>query len=991
METFNVLDPQFRVNQPFLLEASAGTGKTFSIENIVFRAVVEEEISIKDLLVVTFTKAAAKELKIRIFNNLQKNNHLRRVKRALVEFDQAHISTIHAFCYRALSEHATTFRLKKDPEELSQEVIWKVLEKHFHTNLRYNTTQINILLKNGLVKLSEDIIHLIHRGLPFFKYPVETPLKLDHPELLEKYAPHYCGLCEGTTKHLRPSYSRAIHELRWEELKDIIPLFAESNLKKRGTPPPQEALLYFAKLQVELVPPLFALYDYDFLLSKLADECQQAVFAEFETQNLSNFSYLLMKMDQLVATDPDFKARLKKRYKMVIIDEFQDTDPLQWKIFKELFADGTFPFILVGDPKQSIYAFRSADIYTYLDAANCMPSRFLLNTNYRSTPELISALNYLFSSAPEWMRLPHLKTNLDYRPVSAPPSKEGGISPAVHFLHVESHEKLEALEEKYLFPYYLEEIQRLQTAGISLSSIAFLVRNKNQSARLFNYFQFHHLPAIQIRSSALSEAEILQDLIYLMEAIEHPKQITLVQTALGTIFFRLKPEESQETLSRALVYFNQWHHMWKNDGVVRTIESVLSSCFLGDETVQEKLLQTQEGIFRYQELRQLVEWLGLSGNELKTITQVDIKLRPLACKDAVQILTLHMSKGLEFEVVFAPGVAVRSPTEKGLILARHEENLLLKAALPDDPAYFSYLEECDAEKARQLYVALTRAKSKLYIPLIEGWKAPSPGTASPLELWLTRFQGPLNHPHIAIEKLVPKVAEHYLFQEALPKIFPPGRPALNFPKIWNLSYSGLSRGSILNYAKPQQDDILPLGTYTGQLLHLILEKIPFSLVKKAKSQTDLHPFIFSHVAKTLLEPWVDSISEMIYKAFKTPILGFTLDDLTEETSYREMEFVYPISLAKTVPECKPFEGTINGVIDLFFTMNDKFYLLDWKSNWLESYDEASLKKAMEDHRYDLQADLYKRGMVEYLSKFSKTFGGTIYYFLRGNAFYIYGH
>ena len=132
---------------------------------------------------------------------------------------------------------------------------------------------------------------------------------------------------------------------------------------------------------------------------------------------------------------------------------------------------------------------------------------------------------------------------------------------------------------------------------------------------------------------------------------------------------------------------------------------------------------------------------------------------------------------------------------------------------------------------------------------------------------------------------------------------------------------------------------------------------------------------------------------MVYAAFKTPIqdLGILLEDLTEDQTFREMEFLYPVELANHLPECRNTKGQITGVIDLFFKLNGKFYLLDWKSNWLGpdamSYKPHHLKSAMEDNRYDLQAGLYERALKEYLAQvteepFDSIYGGTIYVFLR---------
>lgn len=1089
MKVFDVFDPNLNVHQPFLLEASAGTGKTFSIENIVVRAILDEPkdgkgpLSIKDILVVTFTKAAAKELKSRILANLQKTadhlqksgespENLQKIKKALIEFDLANISTIHSFCYRALSENATVYRMNKNPEDLAADKVWKVLERHFHTRLSnefYTPTQLNILLKpyqNGITGLSRELIRTIGRGIGFAKSQNNhfhlDQLKAGLPKLkletFETYAFSYKGLCKASSKTLNPDYLKALSDfidnfILSEDLYTIFSCFSSSNLKVKAKPP-EEIITYFEEVHRTFVPSLYALGHFDPLLARLSSECQAALHQEFEESETGDYSYLLLKMERLIAQDEEFKKRLKKRYRMAIIDEFQDTDPLQWKIFKSLFSHGNFPFILVGDPKQSIYAFRSADIYTYLNAAGTISSdsQFLLSTNYRSTPELISALNHLFNakSAPGWIALPYLEKDLPYIPVQAPETKllSENAAPALEFLYVDSDLKLQEIEELYLFPKFLKEVQEIQRErGIPLSQFAFLVRDHMQSDRLLQFFQGKNLPAVQMRALKLEKAIILSDLIHLLRAIGSPRRLNYVQIALGTRFFNWTPSDleqlkDQDHLSKILLHFNKWHQILKRDGIAIALESVLSTHFVKDTSIQEALIESFEGLKRYHELRQLMEWLSnreateklsISAliEELESILSVDhpqqehMKMRPLVEKEAVQILTLHLSKGLEFEVVFALGIVNRPPIDKGLILVREEENMVLKAVQDDDPAYLDFLEENDAEKSRQLYVALTRAKSKLYIPCIEGWKTPSLGGASPLELWLarlgeaecswrdlyTRLSNPrlsflealiTRSPYMTIEKLVPQGCEPFLSQVALPELVAPYTIALDFPKLFTLSFSSLAKAYTKERPVPPPHDFnclnktsftLPAGAYTGELLHKILEELPFSLVRLAKHPSDLKNFIHRYTSKTPFEAWEDVLADMVYSAFKTPIqdLGILLEDLTEDQTFREMEFLYPAELANHLPECRNTKGQITGVIDLFFKLNGKFYLLDWKSNWLGadamSYKPHHLKSAMEDNRYDLQASLYERALKEYLAQvtdepFESLYGGTIYVFLR---------
>lgn len=945
MKPFDIQDPELKVHRPFLLEASAGTGKTYSIENIVVRALLEDPkkgpLSLSDILVVTFTKAAAKELKIRILQSLQKKSDLPRIKRALVEFDSANIFTIHGFCYRALLEHAPSFRLNSDPEELSQDKIWRVIENHFRTEFFYTAEQIAILLKphrNDITSLVKALIKIQGTGIPFGKSISNDEAFFALKDFsIDRFLPHaenYLGILDknGNVK---------IHNLA-----ELLPLFAKSNLKKNKNPACADDL---DALQKKFLPFIRALYDYDTLFSRLASECQKAIHDEFERSETADFSYLLLKMQKLVQTDPDFKQRVKNAYRMVIIDEFQDTDPVQWQIFKTLFQHPQFPLILVGDPKQSIYAFRNADIYTYLDAASCMESKYLLNTNYRSSYPLVSALNKLFENAPGFISLPYLKKGLPYVPVLSPHEKKEGK--ALHFLLVSSSDKLDEIEEKFLFPEFLEEIIHLK---IPLSKIAILVRDQAQSNRVLKYFQSKNLPIIQKKPVNLDKSKVFLDFIYLFQAILNPKRLNLIQIALGTCFFKGTAEP--ETM---IPQFVRWNLLWKEKGIASVFESVSENSFLSDDL--------------FHEARQIVEWISLKEKEEALLPEQAVELlesdfehplRPLAGTEAVQILTLHMSKGLEFEAVFALGVVNRTQKPSGLIQVREGFSRVLKAA---DEATQEFIEELDAEKARQLYVAFTRAKSHLYVPVIEGWKPPSPGTASPLELFLAKLNIPIEGKY-----LEPKTGAPYI-PPPLPELIPPPPLFINFPKLTSVSFSSLSKKNKSTQKLAPHDfnalfkspHTLPAGAYTGDFLHQILENGKW-------------------IPNTPFEPWKEIILSMVHSAFHSDLGGFTLNDVTD--SYKEMEFVYPVE-----------NGMMTGVIDLFFRYENKFYLLDWKSNWLGEdasfYNEENLKQEMKKNQYDLQADIYKTALQKYLAKivpqpFEDIFGGVIYFFLRGKTAYV---
>jgi len=471
--------------------------------------------------------------------------------------------------------------------------------------------------------------------------------------------------------------------------------------------------------------------------------------------------------------------------------------------------------------------------------------------------------------------------------------------------------------------------------------------------------------------------------------------------------------------------------LWQEKGFGRAFQAFIDGKFPGKErTVREALLRQVEGEFFYHELMHGVsllleeeaknfaspERLLAYAEELLTLGEMDVeelKIDQDLTRDAVNILTLYASKGLEYGVVFALGLIKRVSVKEEMALIRTEETPRLAHLFPEEKQFALHMDEIDAEKMRQLYVAMTRAKHRLYLPCISGGKAPKRGGASPLELFLARLGQPAADFDAVYERLQGDVAAHLtpflehfkglitcvnLNKQTLPDLAstgsepislqPPKRAIVPGQQIYSYSFTSLSPAvAEINRVPPHDFNCaektphsLPAGSDTGVLLHEILENIPFH-----SSLEELPKLILPFVQNTPFEEWLSPIVEIIGRVLCVPLGGdVRLSTLKPQACFREMEFLFPADLMQEMH----LGGFMSGIVDLAFEANGKYYLIDWKSNWLgpdiSFYTQAAMQEAMTNHHYDLQAKIYLKAFEQYLKQFdARPFGGVFYLFLRG--------
>lgn len=1151
---FNVLDRRESVHRHLFLEASAGTGKTFAIENIVVRLIIEstdaDPLLIENILVVTFTKMAASELKERIHSNLEKcldllNQALfeetiekelpdylqahveqgeeaiikakKSIERALFSFDRAQIFTIHGFCWRMLKSYSLEAEISLDAGSAedgsaSRTQLLQVVRDFLRCELDplvYSPQQLKIIMNRvskDYDKLQHDLLNEVSKGIDIepsasfseiFKQfqlvmsRLKQEFRYESHKILEDcltLVPLYKGICdrngkinpENLEKFERFASLFNVNEWTAKDLDDLIevgifPLevFTPDQLKAKGKPL-LTALSYpslLNTLKEHLEPLISAAGNKAAIFSRLASDCQQFVHRYQEQEELFNHSDLLVQMKKAIEK-PAFVKRIRSIYHAAIVDEFQDTDPLQWEIFSTLFSSKEHwkgYFNLIGDPKQSIYAFRQADIYTYLRAAETLGSDALmtLDTNFRSQPSLIDALNGLFNSAFETFSLPKLSASLPYRNVLAGRKQGSGLctGPSLQLWEVRNKasrkKSFEQSEIDMILPAIAKEILLLNGQGFRFDQFAILVSDKHQAKRAFDFLKKLDIPAKSQKGIDLNSTTVVHDMRDLLNGVIHYRSKSDLNTALacrliGMTHKDLVQMEDECSLLPVVEKFSQLHKSFTHFGFSKFYCEFMDSSWHPDQaSVLERLLNQSGGAEYYREWQDLADLLiaeeqsqqlhpqGLIAylDELEILSlDEDERIKAYVDPDeeGVTILTSHLSKGLEFDIVFAVGLITHPPSSEDRLILLNSQNKTVLGAVEskNDPRFKKYCEEIDAEKMRQLYVALTRAREKLYIPVIieESAKEIPFGCASPMELFLARLDKPPTdyqgmYQRIASEDgstltaLAAKFPETINLsrleesQEGINLIRKRAEPPLlispneiNVPGSLQIIQSFTSLAQNIN-ANPyvfdeelcvphdfasveKTEHSLPSGHETGVFLHKIFELLPFDSVRNLKTHEALKPLISPFLQGSPFVQWEEAIAKIVFNALKTPLnSGFCLADVNPKKIYRETEFLYPCDNHHPMfqgIQVKP--GFLKGVVDLFFEHEGKYYLIDWKSNWLgpsqEYYKQQNLEESMIANSYDLQAKIYCEAFQRYLKVFDKRpfheyFGGIYYFFVRG--------
>ncbi|HEX6150321.1 UvrD-helicase domain-containing protein [Nocardioides sp.] len=1069
MSTFDITGPL--PTGTTLLEASAGTGKTWTIGALVTRFVAEGEALLEQMLVVTFGRAASQELRERVRSQLvaaeaaladpssvcdpddligllldadEAELDLRhaRIRQALVSFDAATIATTHQFCSMVLDSLGVA-----------------------------GDSDTRTTLVEDLSELTDEVVDDLY--LRAFAYRDEPPL-----------------------------FTRAVAG----EIARSVVTDPQARIEPATATPdsPAGRRVGFAeavRTELDRRKRLRGILSYDDLLTQLARALDR--------------------------DDSPARARMRGRWKIVLVDEFQDTDPVQWQVLDRAFS-GHARMVLIGDPKQAIYAFRGGDVATYLDAKGTAATTQSLGVNWRCDRPLLKSLQAMLHGAQlgdEEIAVHEVDAHhAEGRLVGAP--EQAPLRLRVVRRAELGRRGSKPLSMAEVRPYVAEDlaadIRRLLAARptfdgrpLEAGDVAVIAYRHGDLAAARDALHAVGIPAVIAGGGSVFATPAALEWLTLLEAVEQPHRVPRVRAAaltpfLGETAAGLVAGGDQLT-DRIAARLRDWAEIFALRGVAALMESAsadgLAARVLGrvdgerhltdlrhlGEALHETALRDRLGVVA------LTAWLRDQIAEADTPGRTDRTRRLDSDAAAVQLVTIHASKGLEYPVVYLPSLADRFVRAPELPLFHDDDGRRCRYVGGPDGDGFSHAvrraqEEEAGEWLRLLYVAMTRAQSQ-----VVAWWAPSRNApASPLHrMLLGRGPGepvvPTTVPTGPDDDAVAAFTRWRDVGGPSPEVArpaPPGAepPAAPVPDLevrtftraidadWRrTSYSGLTTAthhrdpvevgvSSEPEETPRDDEVdlvtdaeaspespqspmsrLPVGATFGSLVHAVLEHTdPDASERGGDLVAELRHHLTEQLVRWPVELDQDALVAALVAVCDTP-LGPLTGDLTLRRlpladRLAELEFELPLDggddrsrvtgevrlgdlaelLRRHLPEGdpvrpyaerldhpalgdQPLRGYLTGFIDLTLRVDGRYFVCDYKTNWLgagspadpdfvlraHDYAPPALIEAMGHSDYPLQALLYSLVLHRYLRwrepdyDPARHLGGVLYLYLRG--------
>lgn len=1047
--SFNLLETTLQGHN--LIEASAGTGKTFTITRIFIRLLLENELPISSILVVTFTEAATYELRERIYSLLKESlkafsdgssedpllkgllitvpveTAQSLLNKALANFDSCAIYTIHGFCQRVLFDYSfesgLTFgaTMITDQDDLIKEAAYDFWRISFYDN---SMLFINYLMKSKITP--DTFIELYNKSKNYYEIStIPDTYLIDFKQNEEALLKHISQLKDEwnyskhdieqllSSKSLKAS--KYTTKIRYKMIA-TMDLFCDtvsidpqlfkyfenfttsviiSNTKKNEQVIKHHFFDTCEEIK-EIANDLCEKYDrqIEYLLTQSIDYINKHLTTKKSNQNILYFDDLLRKVYQTLNDENNenkLASAITKKYSAALIDEFQDTDPIQYSIFYKIFRVSKSILFLIGDPKQAIYSFRGADIFTYLFASKQVTSQYSLNTNYRSSPELVSAVSFLFSLSEN----PFLFEQIQYNESNSGVNEhqhiviEGVKHKPLKIWFMSKNENSTQPKENLIQRIIAAEIAKLTrtpncyigSQQITASNFAIIVRTNAEALLYQETLSELSIPSVVDSNRSVFTTLEAQEVYSLLCAISEPVNTSLINAALTLPFFGLNSTQIEAGLADEQIYdtyldlFDSHHSMWLHNG----FDSMISS-FFKEISIREKILRLPSGerkltnylhiielinrefIKGHKRISTLLSWLGERINKSSSNVSDDEIIRLESDSDAVKILTVHKSKGLEFDIVFCPSIATSGSevmSKSPYICHQKDNKPILVIGQKERDELRSVLElETLAENLRLFYVAITRAKYGCYLIyddseqastsalsyLLFGNDIPSKNVSflkekvqslTDGEIWSYLKELSNLHQSISVEFFTEFKTEFSAPTDTHIEQLTCRSLNKTLPEPWKIaSYSWLAQThSIADwiddiYLNDEKADPIhtavnkldslsifnfPKGSKAGTFLHDLLEIIDLSSVPNTNSLNEL--ITVKLLASGFDECWAPTITELINSLstikLSTNDKTFSLSQIASHNCCKEMEFYFPLKSISPMKIIEAFESQMN--------------------------------------------------------------------------------
>lgn len=1093
-----------------LIEASAGTGKTWTLSTLIVRLLLERGAAAQSIIATTFTRKAATELQRRISDRITDFERAYRqqsalppharaqhhdalyahlftlasqnettwqqlganLQTALAQRDQLYIGTLDGLCQKWLLENRLEtgvdeqLSINEDPE-LSQNLVHQHLRQHHHQLAAHAPTAYADYLKHQANSGNSQHFHkLAQSALTFSRAQLLSPsIRTDRPAApplpsLEEAQAWFEWLSQSPTnknafndKRLNQlqALSQGSIPAQHDDRQALLKLLSEPKFKKGGEA--QANAFQQHPVTQNLIAQLHAMdaqqeQAQSFAQSALfhiAQKLRQQLPLALAQHHQTTFSDSLQRLNRALEQHPHLARHLNHRYPIILVDESQDLNDEQSALLERLYLHHQNPatyWLLVGDPKQAIYQFRGGDVENYqrLKSHFAPEECYQLTENHRSHQGLLDALNHHYHASPE------LGDGILYHKVRAA-KPQPSIRPkhgTASMFWLETNANLEAEHLAAMVAHLISPQSAFvdeHGQSIQASDILVLMPKGKQLEALERALKRYGLSADLQSERSVFTSPVAQALALLLQAMVQPRHQAWQSALLRSVFYGLTWQQLKQQTSLSLTLaLSQAQERWQRHGLLSALHA-----FLREQKIWHSLARSEQPRQWLSDLRRVLEIVAARANHQSPEAFIAWWLQqcqrqptaewaqpyPTRQSHAVRLMTIHKAKGLQAKVVLVGGFGqVKKISSKELQLFQYYDQhttpktRVLSADPPDDAILQTLHQAAKDEQKRLVYVALTRAEQLLFVYRRTNLQGASPTLDALFEAG--------DHPAV-VRHYPPPPAPASALAHALPAtenadvVLPKQR---DFYGSYRSSFSALTRDAD-DVERPDYDqhsdalahdasmpfqavpfqDLLPRGTAAGSWLHEVFEQLhfhaPSSWAHRLQQLAERHRFTAPNEPLPRLPEYLDWLQQVVNQPLHAS--GLRLNELAPKALCKELGFTLSVQNPKFSPQAlnqlfakhgkalwlKPDDPRhytfLRGEIDLLYQHDGKYYLLDYKTNLLESYHQSALQRSMDEHQYWLQAALYQLAAFRFVRANQPAqsaldqLGAVSYFYVRGLA------